>query len=538
MIIKLARASRLRCAVFAGWWYTCAPRMQGAFRRCKYFSLCPRAAQPARLTKRNLTAMKFIIKLFPEITIKSQSVRIRFIKMLTGNIRNVLKHYDESLAVVRHWDNIEVRAKEENQRIAIREALTRIPGIHHILEVEDVPYTDMHNIFEQALELYRDKLEGKSFCVRVKRRGKHEFSSIDVERYVGGGLNQHIESARVKLSDPDVTVNLEIENDRLLLVKGRYEGIGGFPIGTQEDVLSLISGGFDSGVSSYMLMRRGCRVHYCFFNLGGAAHEIGVKQVAHYLWNRFGSSHRVRFVAINFEPVVGEILEKVEDGQMGVVLKRMFVRAASQVAERYGVQALVTGEALGQVSSQTLTNLRLIDNVSDTLILRPLISHDKEHIIDLAREIGTADFARTMPEYCGVISKSPTVKAVKAKIEEEEQKFDFSILDRVVAEATNIDIRDIATQTQQEVVEVETVKAFGPNEVLLDIRSNDEVDEKPFTLEGVEVVALPFYKLSTKFGDLDQSKTYLLWCERGVMSRLQALYLSEQGFKNIKVYRP
>lgn len=77
---------------------------------------------------------------------------------------------------------------------------------------------------------------------------------------VGGGLNQHIESARVKLTNPDVTVHLEVEDDRLLLIKGRYEGIGGFPIGTQEDVLSLISGGFDSGVSSYMLMRRGCRV--------------------------------------------------------------------------------------------------------------------------------------------------------------------------------------------------------------------------------------------------------------------------------------
>ncbi len=95
---------------------------------------------------------------------------------------------------------------------------------------------------------------------------------------------------------------------------------------------------------------------------------------------------------------------------MGVVLKRMMVRAASKVAERYGVQALVTGEALGQVSSQTLTNLRLIDNVSDTLILRPLISHDKEHIIDLARKIGTEDFARTMPEYCGVISKVQPLK--------------------------------------------------------------------------------------------------------------------------------
>lgn len=202
------------------------------------------------------------------------------------------------------------------------------------------------------------------------------------------------------------------------------------------------------------------------------------------------------------------------------------------------VQALVTGEALGQVSSQTLTNLRLIDNVSDTLILRPLISHDKEHIINLAREIGTEDFARTMPEYCGVISKSPTVKAIKSKIEAEEENFDFSILDKVVEEANNIDIRDIAQQTQQTVVEVETVSGFGPNDVILDIRSVDEQDDKPLKVDGVDVVSLPFYKLSTKFGDLDQSKTWLLWCERGVMSRLQALYLREQGFENVKVYRP
>ncbi|AXF78632.1 tRNA 4-thiouridine(8) synthase ThiI [Erwinia tracheiphila] len=482
--------------------------------------------------------MKFIIKLFPEITIKSQSVRLRFIKILTTNIRNVLRQYDDTLAVVRHWDHIEVRAKQENQRSKIVDELTRIPGIHHILAVEDRAYTDIHHIFEQTLALNRERITGKTFCVRVKRRGSHNFSSQDVERYVGGGLNQHVASAQVKLNHPEVTVHLEIDDDRLLLVTGRYPGIGGFPIGTQEEVLSLISGGFDSGVSSYMLMRRGCRVHYCFFNLGGAAHEIGVRQVAHYLWQRFGRSHKVRFVAINFEPVVGEILEKVEDGQMGVVLKRMMVRAASAIAERYGVQALVTGEALGQVSSQTLTNLRLIDNASDTLILRPLISHDKEHIINIAREIGTEDFARTMPEYCGVISKSPTVKAVKAKIKAEEQNVDFTILDRVVAEATNVDIRQIAAETQQEVVEVETVISFGDRDVVLDIRSPDEQEDTPLELDGVEVKSLPFYKLSTQFGDLDQTRTWLLYCDRGVMSRLQALYLHEQGFTNVKVYRP
>ena len=482
--------------------------------------------------------MKFIIKLFPEITIKSPSVRLRFIKILASNIRNVLKTVSDDIAVVRYWDHIEVRSKNAALADIIPDELARIPGIHHVLAVEDREYTDIHHIFEQTLAQYRDSLEGKSFCVRVKRRGKHSFSSQDVERYVGGGLNQHIESARVQLKNPDVTVNLEVEENRLTLVTARYEGLGGFPIGTQEDVLSLISGGFDSGVSSYMLLRRGSRVHYCFFNLGGAAHEIGVRQVAHYLWNRFGRSHRVRFVAINFEPVVGEILEKVDDGQMGVVLKRMMVRAASTIAERYGVQALVTGEAVGQVSSQTLTNLRLIDNASDTLILRPLISHDKEHIIRIAREIGTEDFASTMPEYCGVISKSPTVKAVKAKIEAEEQNFDFTILDRVIEEATNVDIRTIAEQTEEEVVEVETVALLSENDVVLDIRSIDEQEEKPLALKATEVKSLPFYKLSTQFGDLDQNRTWLLYCDRGVMSRLQALYLHEQGFKNVKVYRP
>jgi len=287
-----------------------------------------------------------------------------------------------------------------------------------------------------------------------------------------------------------------------------------------------------------MLMRRGCRVHFCFFNLGGAAHEISVKQVAHYLWNRFASSHKVRFVAIDFEPVVGKILKKVYDGQMGVVFKRMVVRAASHVAECYGMQALVTGEALGQVSSQTLTNLCLIDNASHTLILRPLISHDKEHIIKVAREIGTEDFAKTMPEYCGVISKSPTVKAIKAKIEEEESHFDFSILNRVVSEAKNVDIRTIAEQAQEQVAEVETVVDFGADDVIIDIRSNDEQEDKPLQLAQVKVKPLPFYKLSRQFGTLDQSKTYLLYCERGVMSRLQSLYLLEQGYSNVKVYRP
>ncbi|MCP3697245.1 MAG: tRNA 4-thiouridine(8) synthase ThiI [Aliivibrio sp.] len=482
--------------------------------------------------------MKFIVKPHPEVFVKSDSVRKRFIRILETNLRSIIKRETKGVEVINRRDYIEVSGLDGTYRNEVLTAVTHTPGIHHVLEVKQSAFADMHDIFEQCLEMNREIIEGKTFCVRVKRRGTHEFTSIELERYVGGGLNQAVESAKVRLKNPEVTVKFEVENEKLNLVIARYKGLGGFPLGTQEDVLSLISGGFDSGVSTYLHIKRGSKVHYMFFNLGGPAHEIGVKQVSHFLWKKYGSSAKVKFIVVDFEPVVAEILEKVDDGQMGVILKRMFMRAGGMVAEKLGIQGLVTGEALGQVSSQTLTNLRHIDNVTDTLILRPLINWDKEDIINLAREIGTEDFAKTMPEYCGVISKKPTIKAEKFKLEKEEAKFDFSILDQVVYDARVMDIRAIETESQEQVPEVEMVSELGSDVVVLDIRSSEEEDANPLEIEGVEVKHFPFFKIATQFGDLDQSKEYLLYCERGVMSRLQALLLIENGYKNVKVYRP
>jgi thiamine biosynthesis protein ThiI len=222
---------------------------------------------------------------------------------------------------------------------------------------------------------------------------------------------------------------------------------------------------------------------------------------------------------------------------MGVVLKRMMMRAASQVADKLGIKALVTGESLGQVSSQTLTNLNVIDRVTETLILRPLIHLDKAEIIDTSREIGTHDFAAAMPEYCGVISKKPTTRAVLSEIEATEANFDFSILDKVVYDAEIMDIRKIEDEAQEEVQEVEQVTELPNNAVVIDVRSPEDEDENPLELDGLEVIAIPFFKIATKFGDLDQSKDYYLYCDKGVMSRLQALLLHEHGYKSVKVYR-
>jgi len=471
---------------------------------------------------------------------KSKSVRQRFSKMLQSSLRNILRREDEHARVILEWDKIVVRTTDDSDknRDFYREVLKNTPGIAHSLEVLESNFTDLDDIFQQALPVYKDLLAGKTFCVRAKRNGKHDFTSIDLERYVGGGLNQHTDAAGVKLRKPQETIKIEVEHDKLYLVTERHEGLGGFPMAGQEDVLSLMSGGFDSAVSSYMTIKRGSRTHFCFFNLGGDAHEIGVKQISYYLWNKYSSSHKVKFVSVPFDPVVAEILEKVDNSQMGVVLKRMMMRAASKVAERLGIEALVTGEAVGQVSSQTIRNLSLIDSVTDTLILRPLIVADKQDIIDTARKIGTAEFSETIPEYCGVISNKPTVKAVKEKIEAEEAKFDMSLIDQVVMDANVMDIRQIAEEAQEQVSDVEAVAEIASNEVILDIRSIDEVEDSPLDVDGLEVQHMPFFKLGNQFGELDQDKTYLLYCDRGVMSKLQALYLIEKGYGNVKVYRP
>ena len=483
--------------------------------------------------------MKFILKFYPEITIKSKSVRKRFCKLLNSNVRNVLRRFDDTVTVQLDWDKLNVTTADESPENVSRliDAMQCIPGIAHILQVTQHSFTDEHSIYETVAPIIASEIEGKTFCVRVKRAGNHEFTSNDIERYVGGGLNQHYPSLGVKLKKPDYTVRLEIRNNDLFVIAARYEGIGGFPLPAQEDVLSLMSGGFDSGVSSYMMINKGARTHYCFFNLGGAAHEIGVKQVSYYLWDRFSASHKVKFVTVPFEGVVGEILEKVENGQMGVILKRMMMRAAEQVAKKMKIEALVTGESLGQVSSQTLTNLGVIDKSIDTLILRPLTAYNKQDIINIADKIGTKPFAEIMPEYCGVISQKPTVKAVMSKVEAEEANFDFAVLDKALEDSVTMDIRDIANEANEVVSEVETVSDFNAGDIVLDVRSPDEEDENPLEIEGVEVQHLPFYKLATKFGDLDQSKQYLFYCDRGVMSKLQALFLIEQGFSNIKVYR-
>lgn len=483
--------------------------------------------------------MQFVVKYYPEITIKSRPVRKQFIRQLRDNIRRLLREYDPDVRVVREWDKttIETDVADEAVLQEMVAVLQRTPGIAWFMDVYECQLESVHQVFEQTLALKKDELAGKRFAVRCHRVGEHDFRSVDVERYVGGGLNQHSDAAGVDLKDPQAVVRIEIRGQRVYIVNRRYEGIGGYPLGAIDPVLSLISGGFDSTVASYLTMKRGMRTHFVFFNLGGRDHEVGVKEVALYLWQHYGASNRVKFVTVPFESVVAEILKQVPNALMGVVLKRMMLRAAEQVATELNVESLVTGESVAQVSSQTLANLNVIDEVANMLVLRPLIVSDKPDIIKIARDIGTEDFAANMPEYCGVISVKPSTKAKRDRVHAAEENFSFDVLQQAVTNARYETIDQmVAPETAADELEILPVPLAGS--VVIDLRHPDDVERKPLKLDSVDVLALPFFELHQRFADLDRNTEYMLYCDQGVMSRLHASHLVSEGYTNVRVFRP
>jgi thiamine biosynthesis protein ThiI len=411
--------------------------------------------------------------------------------------------------------------------------------VDSVSSVVEKQFDTIDELVAHVVEHFAQRIpKGASFCVRVKRRGHHELSSTEMERLLGHKIGRVADHASVNLKTPDFPIHLEVENNKVFLIDQSLPGLGGFPVGTQEAVLSLTSGGYDSSVSAFEMIRRGVKTHYLFFNLGGTRHETGVREVAWHLWSHFGGSHRVFFLSVPFEGVVGEILEKVSEGYRGVVLKRMMLRAASRLADRFRLKALVTGESIGQVSSQTLTNLCVIDSVVDKLVIRPLIVMDKLDIINRAKQIGTEPLTRSMPEYCGVISSRPIVDAKEESVVKVEKAFDWAVLDQAVRSVNVLDIQTLSETLEEEMLQVEVVKKVLPKDVIIDVRSIEEQEISPLEVAETEVLHIPFYRLKEAIPTLDPARRHLLYCDRGTMSKIQAMHLIDGGISLTKVFQP
>ncbi len=337
------------------------------------------------------------ITLSGDIYLKSRRTQKGLIRRARANLDRALASVGYAGSVDRLGNHRYTVHPDDELRPAVIDVASQVFGVGAVDTVVPVPFESFDGLVEAASALTESRVVGKTFAVRVKRRGAHDWKSPVLASAVGTRLVEA--GGTVDLSDPQETVNISVLDQRAFVVIDHASAPGGLPLGTQEKVLCLISGGFDSVVAAWMMMSRGCPVDYVHFTLNCAQSDHALA-VAREMWSMWGFGTQPTVHLVEFQPVKDALFDHVEPRMRQIALKVMMAKAASTIAEAQGIEALVTGDALGQVSSQTLPHLVGVSREASTPILRPLLGLPKQQIIDLARVVGTAELSARAQEVC------------------------------------------------------------------------------------------------------------------------------------------
>ncbi len=459
-----------------------------------------------------------LVRLGGELFIKSKRTRASFVRQLIENLEDALSGLSGEASVERGWDRLFVHSDDAN----VYATVARVFGLSSLSPVEAVTPASLDDILA-AGEAFIDRVRGKTFAIRARRAGEHDFSSQDVQVQLGDLLLDA--SAGVELDAPEVEVFVEVRNERAYLFSEKLEAVRGLPLGVEGRAVTLLSGGFDSAVAAWLMLKRGIAQDYVFCNLGGDAYERAVVQVGKVLADDWSYGTRPRLHVVDFAGPLAEIREQVKAKYWQVVLKRLMYRAASRVGEERGAQAIITGEAVGQVSSQTLSNLRAIEPAADLPVFRPLLGFDKEEIIDRARVVGTAGLSEQVKEYCAIAPGRPVTSAAVSAVAGEERKVDLSVVDAAVAERKVLGLRDLTP------VELAASYLFTdtiPDDaVVLDCRAEEAY--RHWHVPGAE--RRDEWELLRKFRTLDKDRQYVIYCGHGIQSAHVAERMQQAGYE-------
>ena len=306
-----------------------------------------------------------------ELSIKGKGTRNRFTRRLAKNLVDALDDAGIEHRLESAWSRLLVHSNSD----AVGEIARRIFGVHAVAEVEEREWATLEDLLNHGREIFAPRVVGRTFAVRARRgpaSQKIPFRSPELERKLGALLVP--DSAGVDLRRPEVTVRIELNRSKAMFSSEQEHGPGGLPLGTEGRALALVSGGFDSGVAAWQLLRRGVRLDYLLLNLGGDAHRNAVLQVLDVLAKRWSYGYSPRLHIVDFRKVVDDIQAHCPQPLWQVMLKRQMLHTADQLCRMVRASALVTGEAVGQVSSQTLQNLAVISQATD---LPPAPSADR-----------------------------------------------------------------------------------------------------------------------------------------------------------------
>jgi thiamine biosynthesis protein ThiI len=459
-----------------------------------------------------------MIRLTGELTTKSRRTRARFQRRLSRNIKAAFAASGQKCELRESWSRLLLSIGAGGSF----EPLGRVFGISSYSVLDGICEADLGEIIQMGTELYSEVVRGRTFAIRSRRSGAHCFGSQDVAVGLGSALN---ETATVDLDRPEIEVHAEVRAGFAYFFSSRSPGAGGLPLGMEGRAISLLSGGFDSAVSSWMMLRRGVALDYVFCNLGGEAHRRMVLEVAKLLTDRWSYGTSPSVFVVDFELVVDELKREVRPALLQVALKRQMYRVANRVAGARKADAIVTGEAVGQVSSQTLANLRAIDAVSRRPVLRPLVGMDKEEIIAMSRSIGTYALSARVQEHCAITDERPATATRSRVLDAAEVSLDSQLLRNAVESAEQVSLRDL---DPADLVSRALFTSEVPEDCLcIDMRSEDARISAPWP----EAVVRSYEELAGGFREFRDAGTIVLVCAQGLLSAQVAERMQEAGLE-------
>jgi len=463
-----------------------------------------------------------LVRLSPELTIKARGTRQRFTRRLTANLRDALSSTGEPFEVEGGWTRLYFHSDAPDAALVA----ARVPGISSISPVEATCPATLPEIVRTGADLFHERVRGHSYAVRAKRTGRHPFSSEQIQRELGAALNP---GARVDLGNPEVEVEVEVRDETAYFFSQRVPGCGGLPLAAEGRALCLISGGFDSAVAAWMMLKRGVTLDYVFCNLAGDAYERSVVQVAKILADDWSYGTQPRLHVVDFTAVLDELRRTSPPRYWQIVLKRLMYRAAQGIAGNR-ISGLVTGEAIGQVSSQTLVNLRAIEGAATLPVFRPLIAFDKNEIIDRARHIGTYAISAKVKEHCAIAPGSPATHASLGAVRAAEEGFSIEVLWQALRERRTLELRRLGTADL--VSDYLFADAVPAEAEVIDLRPRAEWEAWHYPgADNREI-----WDLLANFRKLDAKRTYLLYCAHGLQAAQVADAMQKEGY-NAYAYR-
>ena len=367
---------------------------------------------------------KLIIIKYGELTTKHDNINF-FIKTLKNNIESSLSGIDNKITYDVGRMFIETDKYDE-----VVKKLTNTFGIHEINIAYEIDDRSLDNISKVLIELLSDK-DFNTFKVVTKRSDKsYPIKSMDVSKSLGGDVLKNKKTVKVDVNNPELLINVEIRNNKAYLYFEKVEGIGGYPVGTLGKGILMLSGGIDSPIAGYLAMKRGIRIEGVYFDSPPHT-SIDAKNKVLELASILSSySGYVKLHVIHFTEIQEAIYRYCPKEYMITIMRRMMYRIAEKLAHKNNCKAIINGESVGQVASQTLTSMAAINEVIKMPVLRPVCCYDKIEIIDLAKKIGTYDVSiRPFQDCCTIfVPEHPVINPEIEKAREYEQAFDFETL--------------------------------------------------------------------------------------------------------------